>query len=134
MFLSQLNQMEKTHYYRLAQIAAEANGDVNYEEANYLEIYRKEMSLCDDDIADVMNISSHDIVNVFSVAKRTHKNIVLFETIAFMYVDGSFDDEEKQFTYRFANQIGFTNDDVDKIIALVSKYVACLAEIAEELL
>lgn len=134
MFLVRLNEIEKEHFYRLAQMAAEANGEVKYEESNYLDVYAKEMSLGIGVLDGIENITSDDIIRVFSESDASHKRIVLFETIAFMYVDGTFDEDERVFTARFAEQIGVSKEEVDSIIALVEKYVVCLQEIATTVL
>lgn len=134
MFLVRLDDKEKKCFYRLAQIAAEANGEVDYEEINFLECYRQEMSLEASALVDIENVSTDDIVGVFSAAEESHKRIVMFETIAFMYVDGSFDEAEKNFTYQFANQIGFPKEEVDDLVDLVKNYVDYLTEIAAKVL
>lgn len=134
MYLVRLNEKEKEHFYRLAQMAAEANGEIKYEESNYLDLYAKEMSLGIGVLNDIEHITSDDIIQVFSEADNSHKRIVLFETITFMYIDGSFDEEERGFTNRFAELIGIPKEEVDRIVALVEKYVACLKEISATIL
>lgn len=134
MFLIRLNDTEKEHFYRLAQMAAEANGEVRYEESNYLDLYAKEMSLGIGVLSTVANITSDDIIRVFSKSEPSHKRIVLFETIVFMYVDGSFDEVERGFTYHFAEQIGYPKEDVDQLITLVENFVASFTEISNAIL
>ena len=134
MYLVRLNEKEKEHFYRLAQMAAEANDEVKYEESNYLDVYAKEMALGIGVLNGIENITSDDIIRVFSESEVSHKRIVLFETIAFMYVDGTFDEEERGFTNRFATQIGIPKEEVDKIVALVEKYVVCLKELSASIL
>ena len=134
MYLVRLNEKEKEHFYRLAQMAAEANGEIKYEESNYLDLYAKEMSLGIGVLNDIEHITSDDIIQVFSEADNSHKRIVLFETITFMYIDGSFDEEERGFTNRFAELIGIQKEEVDRIVALVEKYVACLKDISVTIL
>lgn len=134
MFLVRLNDKEKKSFFRLAQMAAEANGEVKYEESNYLECYKQEMSLGEEDLKDIEEITPDDILETFINAEDSHKRIVMFETIAFMYVDGTFDEAEQEFTYRFAEQIGLGKEKVDEIIGLVGEYAEHLTNIANVIL
>ncbi len=74
-----------------------------------------------------------EIEKVFSKSTKEHKRIVLFEAIAFMFVDGSYDKEEEQYIIKFSDKIGISKDEVYEIEELVKKYADCVTEIAGEL-
>ena len=130
MFLIRLNEEEKKCFYRLAQIAAAINGKIEQEESYYLECFRQEMALEESAIAGIENLTEEEIVKTLSDCEPSHKRIVMFEIIAFLNVDGAFDEEEEVFTIGFAKLIGFDDKETRRLIGLVERYVGCLADIA----
>lgn len=128
MFLSNLNMNEKKMFICLAKKAVEVNGEVSYEESDYLRLYCQEMSLDMECLGDDIKID--DIIETFKESEDSHKRIVIFETVSLMYADGLFDDIEKQYTNEFAERIGLNCNVVEDIFASVKKYVDCLTEIS----
>ena len=133
MFLNQLSYDEKRMYIALAKKAAGANGEIASEEKSLISRYCYEMEMSPD-YADTVSAERDEIISFFSKSEASHKRIVLFETIAIMYVDGTFDEEEKRFTYSFAKEIGISDEEINKILKIAHEYVKCVANIAEEIL
>lgn len=133
MFLDQLTQEEKITYLRLISNAAKVNGDIAIEESKYIDEYRREMGIEPLGVLDSSIDLTKEIERVFSKSTKEHKRIVLFEAIAFMFVDGSYDKEEEKYITKFSEKIGISKDEVFEIEELVKKYAECVTEIAGEL-
>lgn len=130
MFLGNLTDVEKKFFVCLAIGAANANSEIAAEESNHINAYCIEMGI---DIADVLSMGSKtldEIVDVFRRSEDSHKKIIIFEMIAFMYVDGSFDNYEKEYVYDFVEKIGFSREGTDEIIAKVENYISCVSDIS----
>ena len=131
MFLNQLTEEEKKMYIALAVNASEVNGCVTEEEEACIEDYCREMNIQRDCIRDIPGDPVKRIYDVFSKSSMAHKKIIMFETIAFMYVDGTYDETEEKYVDEFGKMIGFPEEDIARIRIIVEKYVACVTEIAE---
>lgn len=130
MFLGNLTDVEKKFFVCLAIGAANANSEIAAEESAHINAYCAEMGI---DITDVLAMGSKsldEIVDIFRRSEDSHKKVIIFEMIAFMYVDGSFDNYEKDYVYDFVEKIGFSKEFTDEVIAKVENYVACVSDIS----
>ncbi len=133
MFLNQLTKEEKITYLRLMSNAAKVNGDIAAEESRYIDEYRREMGIEPLGILDSSKDLQQEIEKVFKKSSKEHKRIILFEAIAFMFVDGTYDKEEENYIAVFSEEIGVSKDELFEIEELVKKYVDCVTDISEKL-
>ena len=134
MFLDKLTKEEKITYLALAKSAAEANGEIAAEEDSLIDDYCREMAISVNDLKVMPENTAEETIKVFSNSLDSHKRIVLFESIAFMYVDGSYDEKERSFVNEFAEKIGFGDEEVEEITLMAEKYVKCVSEIGDRIL
>ena len=131
MFLNRLTLLEKETFISLGVRAAEANGIIVEEEYLALEEYCKEMGIA---FFDVRNLRDMEyIVSVFSKSEKSHKRIVLLELLGLMHIDKSYDEQEKEFVEKFANNIGLDSSEVSAQEKLIKKYLELIREISSEI-
>lgn len=127
MFLNRLTLEEKENFVSLAVRGAEANDIVTNEEYAMIEEYCKEMSIS---FFDAKNIKSMDeIIELYLKSSEENKRIVVMELIGLMNADGDFDNKEREFVYKFAEKIGVAKDMVERLIDMISRYLALTKEI-----
>lgn len=127
MLLNKLTLEEKEIFVSLAVRGAEANDVVTNEEYAMIEEYCKEMSIS---FFDAKNIKSMDgIIELYLKSSEENKRIVVMELIGLMNADGDFDNKEREFVYKFAEKIGVAKDMVERLIDMISRYLALTKEI-----
>lgn len=127
MLLNKLTLEEKEIFVSLAVRGAEANDVVTNEEYAMIEEYCKEMSIS---FFDEKNIKSMDgIIELYLKSSEENKRIVVMELIGLMNADGDFDNKEREFVYKFAEKIGVAKDMVERLIDMISRYLALTKEI-----
>ena len=94
-----------------------------------MEDYCKETGVVFVDTATIPSIG--EIYGVFSKSETRIKKIVLFEILNLLYADGTFDVLEEEFLNNFAAAVGLTEEDVNKMIDLVWKYLDVINGIAD---
>ena len=129
MFLNQLSLSERTAFINLSILAARANETISEREYLILEDYCKETGVVFVDTATIPSIG--EIYGVFSKSETRIKKIVLFEILNLLYADGTFDVLEEEFLNNFAAAVGLTEEDVNKMIDLVWKYLDVINGIAD---
>ena len=121
MFLNRLELIEKEAFVSLAVKAAEANGHVADEEYQMIEEYCKEMGIAFFDAKNVKSIE--EVISIYSGSSEQNKKIAVLEIIGLMFADGGYDDVEKAFVNKFAEEIGVSQDSVQKCEDALGKYI-----------
>lgn len=129
MFLNQLSEKEKNAFISLSIHASNSNGVFADEEKLIIQEYCREMGIPFFDADNA--ISMDDVVSVFKNSDIRIKKIVLLETLGLIYSDGEFDASEKGFIMEYAEQIGLTEDIVEKQTKAIKEYLDVLKKVAE---
>lgn len=129
MFLNQLSAEEKEAFISLSIHASNSNGIFAEEEKAMIQEYCREMGILFFDAGKAKSMV--EIVEIFKKADLHIKKVVLLEILGLIYSDGLFDDAEREFIRGYASDIGLTDEDVDKQIAVMKEYLQVLKKIAE---
>ncbi|MFE5317971.1 TerB family tellurite resistance protein [Paenibacillus sp. NPDC056579] len=109
MFLHFLQSREhKKAFLELAQVVAQVDGFVSGKERGYLHTFMDEMNMSQ----DLQVISeARKLPDIVEDLKEDHvKDIVFMEILLLMYVDGDYNDEEKQIVKDLKELFGFSDE------------------------
>ena len=132
MFLNKLTDQEKEAFISLSIHAANADTVFVEEEKALIQDYCKEMGIVFFDSSSIMPLE--ELKKIYADSSINNKKIVLFELLGLVYVDGKYDNEEKNFINEFAEAIGLSAEEVAVQTKLIEKYIAILGEIMQALL
>ncbi len=121
MFLSQLNDSQKNLFLELAIKAAEANGQVEEEEKDMINIFAKEM-----DIEPIFTTSKsiREITGELIAASLSEAQLraITFEIAAIVFADSNYDESEKQFMNELVEYLGVPYEKLETIEDLLMQY------------
>ncbi|MFC4779050.1 TerB family tellurite resistance protein [Paenibacillus sp. GCM10023252] len=103
----------KIAFLELAQLAAQADGFVNRKEQGYLRSYREEMSLAENELADLPVRELEHIIGGIKDAQV--KNIFIVEILLLIFADGDYNDGEKQIITDMKRIFGYSEAAYERI-------------------
>ena len=122
MFLSQLNEKNKEDFLKVCTCAALSNDVFADEEKEILYVYCREM-----DVEEHIPESKEDfeviIERLRNETNDEEKRIIVFETLAFIKSDGTYDEKEQDFMLKVATGLGLSKKDLDRFDSLLEKYL-----------
>lgn len=129
MFLNQLDYQEKKMFLDLCIHVAKANDELAKEEKDLINSYCAEMQLPAIELYETEQLST--VLDYFSLADKHVKKIVLFETLGLAYVDGSFDEKEKEIVQKIKDVLGISKKDYDKILKAINDYYKMIIDLTK---
>lgn len=122
MFLSQLSDKNKEDFLKVCTCAALSNNVFADEEKEILYVYCREM-----DIEEHIPESKEDfdtlIGRLRGETNDEEKRIIVFETLAFIKSDGTYDEKEQDFMLKLTTGLGLSKEDLDRFDSLLEKYL-----------
>ena len=129
MFLNQLNYQERKMFLNLSVHVAKADNKFVDKEKELISAYCNEMQI---PTAELFEIAPMDtITDYFSQADMYVKKIVLLEIWGLAYVDGVCDPSEVTLIQNFAEKIGVSKEDCQKLNDLIAKYYLMCKDLFE---
>lgn len=128
MFLNVLKDQNKELFLELCLHLSNSDGVFSDSEKEVLKAYCKEM-----EITEKTDLSMRPLENVVSIlnnnANLVEKKIVIMELLALAYVDGIYDENEKEEMNIIISGLEFSENQVKEIIELLNKYINICDEI-----
>lgn len=128
MFLNVLKDQNKELFLELCLHLSNSDGVFADSEKEVLKAYCKEM-----EITEKTDFSMRPLENVVSIlnnnANLVEKKIVIMELLALAYVDGIYDENEKEEMNIIISGLEFSENQVKEIIELLNKYINICDEI-----
>lgn len=128
MFLNVLKDQNKELFLELCLHLSNSDGVFADSEKEVLKAYCKEM-----EITEKTDLSMRPLENVVSIlnnnANLVEKKIVIMELLALAYVDGIYDENEKEEMNIIISGLEFSENQVKEIIELLNKYINICDEI-----
>ena len=121
MFLNQLNDSQKNLFLELAIKAAEANGKVEEEEKDMINIFAKEMEI-DPIFSTSKSIREITADLIAASLSESQLRAISFEIAAIVFADSKYDDSEKQFMNELIEYLGIPYEKLEAIEDLLMQY------------
>ncbi|WP_043930972.1 TerB family tellurite resistance protein [Bacillus sp. EB01] len=119
MFLNELTAEEKQTFLELAHLIANSNGIIDEAEQQLLHAYEQEMGV---EVAsfDFKRLTLKEMIPAFS--SETSRRITFVEAIAIAFVDGDYDDGQKQMINELREAFGFTVEFYENVKAWLVEF------------
>lgn len=130
MFLSTLNQDDKSKFMEFIYLVANCDDDFVDEEKEIVNNYQIELGL---NKIPSTGISLDDIIDYFSSRDDAIKKILLFELYGLILSDNVISDGEKNIIKKIDNKFGLNKEKMKEIKSLVSKLQDVYDEIYDAL-
>ena len=129
MFLNDLSQVEKKAFLSLAVQAAQSNDDLAAEQEAMIKEYCRETGFATFDIEKAESMDA--LIELFKNSAVQNRKIILLETVGLMYADGTYDETEKAFVSKLADEIGLSAETKKKLETLIERYLDLTKDILE---
>ena len=129
MFLNDLSQVEKKAFLSLAVQAAQSNDDLAAEQEAMIKEYCRETGFATFNIEKAEPMDA--FIELFKNSAVQNRKIVLLETVGLMYADGTYDETEKAFVSKLADEIGLSAETKKKLETLIERYLDLTKDILE---
>ena len=129
MFLNDLSQVEKKAFLSLAVQAAQSNDDLAAEQEAMIKEYCRETGFATFDIEKAEPMDA--LIELFKNSAVQNRKIILLETVGLMYADGTYDETEKAFVSKLADEIGLSAETKKKLETLIERYLDLTKDILE---
>lgn len=125
MFLNLLNRKEQENFIELATIAMQVDGAVAEEEANIIEVFKREMDIMD---YEIKNIPEEKLIVAFNASSKKVKKVVIMEIAGVLDADENVDQSEENWITNIGEQWGFRKSEIKKMLRWVEDFNDLLSE------
>ncbi len=133
MYLSLLNNYQKSLFLSLALYLANTDSDYSKEEHEVIQSYCDEMNITENSFIPFTNIT--EIISKIDESSNTQeKKIVIFEAIGLAMIDNDYSDNEKKLIQLINTYFGFDETFIIKCEELVNRYLIFQKEINNHIL
>ena len=133
MYLSLLNNYQKSLFLSLALYLANTDSDYSKEEHEVIQSYCNEMNITENSFIPFTNIT--EIISKIDESSNTQeKKIVIFEAIGLAMIDNDYSDNEKKLIQLINTYFGFDETFIIKCEELVNRYLIFQKEINNHIL
>lgn len=133
MYLSLLNNYQKSLFLSLALYLANTDSDYSKEEHEVIQSYCNEMNITENSFIPFTNIT--EIISKIDESSNTQeKKIVIFEAIGLAMIDNDYSDNEKKLIQLINTYFGFDKTFIIKCEELVNRYLIFQKEINNHIL
>ena len=133
MYLSLLNNYQKSLFLSLTLYLANTDSDYSKEEHEVIQSYCNEMNITENSFIPFTNIT--EIISKIDESSNTQeKKIVIFEAIGLAMIDNDYSDNEKKLIQLINTYFGFDKTFIIKCEELVNRYLIFQKEINNHIL
>lgn len=119
MFLSRLSEKEKKAFIVLARSISKADGIVEKEEEQLLQVFLKEMDLEE----EKPDFSINDCYLIFNKSSNIVKRAIYVELLSLVISDKVYDQQEKEILNEIKNKLGLSESFVDEAFGWLNDYL-----------